>query len=312
MTNTPFSPTDPEDDDLLASLYLDGEATLEEQAQVETDSRLMALVHEFETMASDLANVTPPPDLGRLQVSAALDLFDEQRAAATLPTAAAPVAAASVTATPVTSLSDRRQRRQAKGIPSWLGIAAAAALVVGGLGFATTLTGNEDGEAATADFDASSDGAEDRAASSTNADSDDEVSEGLMAESATATTAADSGDDDAMEDSGGDAMEDEAMEDDAMEEATEPAPAEDPTRSPFPLDDLDATTAREYFELLSDQPLLPIDDSPCAGSPLVEGLFGVDSFLPVVFEGELASLLVQAGAPSTAVIVGLTCEIALE
>jgi len=82
--------------------------------------------------------------------------------------------------------------------------------------------------------------------------------------------------------------------------------------APIPLDDLDAATAAGYLELLDGQPLQPIDASPCAGSPLVEGLFGVDSFISVVFRGEIASLLVQEGAPSTAVIVGPTCEIELE
>ena len=168
----------------------------------------------------------------------------------------------------------------------------------------------------------------DPAASSTNRDADDTAvagaanAEQLNAAPATAAADTEVAEDQSMAD---DAMEEEAMEEDASEEsgeeltdeATESPVADDDssadaTLSPIPLDNLEATTATEYYELLSDQPFQPIADSPCAGSPLIKGLFGVDSFLSVVFNGDLASLLVQDGVSSTAVIVGSTCEIELE
>lgn len=323
MTDTPSSPTDPADDDLLASLYLDGEATEDERSQVEADPALMARVEAFQAIAADLSNVAPPPDLGRMQISAALDLFDQQHAPAAAPETTPPVSPAGVT-----SLAERRERKQSKGIPSWLGVAAAGALVVGGLGFASTLGGGDDDASTT---DAAMESSEELSASAASRVQDE----------ATATTAADSAEsfasDDAMEESDEmDAMEEETAsedaaapeadstdEDSADEESADDAAAGDDAGedasevaetgpSPVPLDGLEADTAAGYLALLSDQPLQPIDNSPCAGSPLVDGLFGVDSFIPVVFDGVVSSLLVQEGVPSTAVIVGPTCEIELQ
>lgn len=311
MTDTPPSPTDPADNDLLASLYLDGEATEDERAQVEADPALMARVRAFEALAADLSNVAPPPDLGRMQISAALDLFDQQREPTEHTTPAQNTPPASTAG--VTSLAERRERKQSKGIPSWLGVAAAAALVVGGLGFASTLGGGGDDASST---DVAMESAAEPSASAASRVQDE----------APATTAADSADsfasDDAMEESEEmDAMEEETASDDAAapeadsaaddagEEASDVA---ETGPSPVPLDGLEAETAADYLALLSDQPLQSIANSPCAGSPLVEGLFGVDSFIPVVFDGVISSLLVQDGVPSTAVIVGPTCEIELE
>lgn len=314
MTDTPSSPTDPADDDLLASLYLDGEATAEERARVESDPTLIARVQTFEAIASDLSNVAPPPDLARMQISAALDLFDQQQAPAA---STAPLPAASPESpSGVTSLADRRERKQSKGMPSWLGIAAAGALVVGGLGFASTLGGSDsDDSSADVAMEASDEIAEsganrtfDDAAATTTAQ--DSASPEAAASEAMEEEAFEEMEADTMEDDAAD--EDEAMEesDDAMEESGDDAG--ETAVGPIPLDGLDATTAAEYLELLGDQPLQPIENAPCAGSPLVEGLFGVDSFLPVVFDGVISSLLVQEGVPSTAVIVGPTCEIELE
>ncbi len=320
MTETPFSSTDPADDDLLVSLYLDGEATPAERARVEADPRLTERVQAFEAMANELSSVTPPPGLGRIQIAAALDVFDQQQMPAVV---AAPFVDGASGEPPtqnsagVTSLTERRLRKQFKAIPTWMSAAAAVALVVGGLGFASTLTGGSDDAG-----DVAMEGASDLAASSTNRDADDtgaaNAANAEQLDAAPATTAADS--EVAEEESmAGEAMEDDAAESadaSADEQADSPPADEDSSAdaglSPIPLDDLEATTAMEYFELLSDQPFQPIADSPCAGSPLVKGLFGVDSFLSVVFEGDLASLLVQDGVPSTAVIVGPTCEIELE
>lgn len=322
MTDTPFSPSDPADDDLLASLYLDGEATAEQRAQVERDPELLARVEMFRSMATDLSDVTPPPDLARMQIGAALDLFDEQVVQTTTPVEQS-------VPTAVTSLADRRQAKRSRGIPTWLGAAAALALVVGGLGFASSaLVDNESDDTAAMD------------ASTEEIDPSSRTNDGAASSAAAPEAEMLSGDDDAMDDSamdddamddsameddsadGDDAMDDSAMEDDAMEEGASEdsgeSDSDDSTEvdaatdlSPIPLDDLEASSAAEYYEQLLDQPLQPIADSPCAASPLVEGLFGVDSFLPVVFNGELGSLLVQDGVASTAVIVGPACTIEL-
>jgi len=299
MTDTPSSPTDPVDDDLLASLYLDGEATADERAQVEADPQLLARVRSFEAMAADLASVTPPPELARLQISAALDLFDEQQAPSTASTGTPGPTSG------VTSLSERRDQKQSRGLPTWLSAAAALVLVVGGLGFVSTLGGGDD----------------DSAASDVAMDDETDASESgasrVIEDTETSMAAAEIASDGAAE-----AMEDEVMDDEAMDDETADADAMEESSSddgdeagappsPIPLDELEAASAEEYLSLLIDQRLRPIEDSPCAGSPLVDGLFGVDSFIEVVYRGELSSLLVQEGVPSTAVIVGPTCEIAL-
>ena len=310
MTDTPPPSTDPADDDLLASLYLDGEATVDERARVEANPDLLARVRAFEALADDLSSVAPPPDLARMQISAALDLFDQQRAPAA-PQAVAPQG--------VTSLSERRERKQSRRVPTWLSAAAALALVVGGIGFASTLGGGDDDASTT---DAAMDSADDTSASGANRTFEESAATTMADTEAEAAELAPAAAEDAMEESDGDAEEltEEAMADDAGEsDDAADAPLEDDggaddetAPGPTPLDGLDASTAAEYLDLLSDQRLRPIDGSPCAGSPLVDGLFGVDSFIAVVFEGEISSLLVQAGVPSTAVIVGPTCEIELE
>lgn len=316
MTDTPSSPTDPADDDLLASLYLDGEATAEERAKVEADPTLLARVRAFEAIAEDLADIAPPAGLAPLQISAALELFDEQQSAASSTSAAAPTPGHAG----VTSLGQHRARKQSRGLPTWLSAAAALALVVGGLGFASTLGGDDDDFAS---VDTATDRAEETFASgaSRTVEDNDAAAAPEAAESEAMSTQEMDTEEMETEATDEDLMQDEAMEESVDDEATadvqelaEPPSDEaaDTSVGPTPLDGLDAETAAEYLELLSDQPLQPIEASPCAGSPLVEGLFGVDSFIPVVFDGETSSLLVQAGAPATAVIVGPTCEIELE
>lgn len=318
MTNDTPSPSTEPDDDLLASLYLDGAATPEERARVESSPELMARVEQFAAIAGQLAHVDPPTELRDQHIANALDLFDQQRF--DQQAAAAGVA-------PVTSLGSGRRARASRGLPTWLGAAAATVLVVGGLGFAATQLGGDDDEAATADMatdEVSASGAN-RALTTTTApeglgsdDAAESLAETEMAEAEMAD--ADAGDDAAMaEESADEAMEEEeATEEEGAEEGEEEAGdigAPDTTLAPIPLDDLEATTATGFYELLLDQPLLPISDSPCADSPLVLGLSEVVGHLPVVFDGQFASLVVQGDPPSgpfTAVIVGPTCNVELE
>lgn len=317
MTDLPPRSPIPEppgdEDDLLASLYLDGEATAEERARVEADPSLMARVEEFRSLAAQVGAVTVPPGLARSQIAAALDAFDAGSFGRDAPVDAP----AETAATNVSSLTDRRRQG---GLPSWLGAAAVMTLVIGGLGFAATRGSSGDDEAASVETSLSA------SANSMEADGDDADAAGA-ADAEMSAAESDAMEEDAATDS---AMDDDAMADDgdtteseeADEEFEEPAEDSEVERlsdeqvkafwadnGPVDLSDIEATTAAEYYEQLLDFPLQPIVDSPCADSPLVAGLFGVDSFLPVVFDGQPSSLVVQEGAPATAVIVGPTCEI---
>lgn len=314
MTETPSSPTDPTDDDLLASLYLDGEATPAERAKVEADPELMRLVEAFASTAESMGAVAPPAELSRVQIAAALDLFDEQHAEKRAG------AATSAPAAEVRSLADRREQKTQRALPTWLGAAAAAVLVIGGLGFAaSTLGGGDDSDTAALDAMAnparsssnaeSAQLAEESAESTDDAMEDDAMEDADAMETEAMDEVAEEEAEEAAADSDDEAMQDDAMEDDSADDAGDETTA---APSPIPIDDLDATSASEYFELLSEEAFLPIAASPCADSPLVQGLFGVDQFLAVVFDGAPSSLLVQQGSPATAVIVGPTCEIVLE
>jgi hypothetical protein len=295
MSNVPPSSPRSEpagnDADLLASLYVDDEATAEERAQVEADPELLALVESIRTTAMATAHVVPPDGLRAIQIGAALDLFDEQHR--------------TVAPAPVSSLSERRTRRaRHAGLPSWLGAAAVAALIVGGLGFVVTSSrGGNDDEAASLDTAP--------AASSTNRDADaSAVAETESAEMATEAGTEEEATEEAMEEVAGDA----AADDGAAESPTTTVEQNPATfyaeRGPINLADYEGATALDYAEQLTGAfPVQPIAESPCADSPLVDGLFGVDSFYPVIYKGRLASLIVQDGALGTALIVGPTCEV---
>ena len=324
MTDTPSSPIDPTDDDLLASLYLDDEATPEERATVENDPQLMAQVRAFERIAADLGDVAPPADLQRVQIAAALDLFDQQHGRAApatdepgtdQPSAGEPSADAS---SAVASLADRRAHKAARrGIPSWLSAAAALALVVGGIGFVASRTGNDSDETAGADAatDVSASGV-DRSFEET-AESAESM---LQAEAAESEPMEDSAmEDDSMDDSAmdSDAMEDDDVAEDVMEDSGDEGEADESASdtgpfSPIPLAGFSSTTAVGYLDFIDTEQRLPLTEAPCAESPVVQGLAGFDSFIPVVFNDELASLLLQSDDPTVALIIGLTCEIELE
>lgn len=303
---------EPRDDDadLLASLYLDGEATAEERAVVESNPSLLARVDTFRSMATDVSLVTPPPGLAARQIAAALEAFDTgTTSAAQTP----PVTQAHATSATVTSLTDRAQRR---GLPSWLGAAAVAALVVGGIGFAATSGGNGDDASDTAapslSASATNDGAEEGDVAADDAAMATEMADGDVVEEEMADEAADGGD--VASDSGG--------SDDAEEPAAELAPTDRAAEiaearayyeenGPVLLADLDADTAAGFYEQLLDAPLLPFEESPCFESPSVMELADVDSFIPVIFGDAPSSLVVQRGEPTTARIIGATCEIEL-
>ncbi len=142
-----------EDLDLLASAYLDGEATSEEVAIVEDDPQLLARVEELRLVGGRLgATVNRPASLKERHLAAALAAFDPTPAAETAPAAEIAPAVA-----PVVDLRERaRQPEPARrrSMPQWLAAAAAFVLVGGGVVWLAGQTGSDDMDAATEAVDA--------------------------------------------------------------------------------------------------------------------------------------------------------------
>lgn len=308
MTDSPSrSRPEPSGDeaDLLASAYLDNEATSEERARVEADPTLMHRVEEFRTIAMENSKVTPPAGLAGLQIAAALDEFDAMRSAE--------VGAVATTGehrpAPVTSLSERRSRRAS--LPIWLGAAAIAALVVGGLGVIAGGGGGDDEVASVERSPAASAASADDSLADDGEAGDAAAMEAPQAELAEA--------DEALTDASEADMANDSVMEGAAEEESGDRPTLTPQESadfyvengPVDLAEFEGTTATDFYEQLRGFPLQPLEASPCADSPLVAGLFEIDSFIPVIFDGQQASLVFRTGAPDTALIVGSTCEIAL-
>jgi hypothetical protein len=126
-----------------ASAYLDGASTPAERAAVEADPVTLGEVERFRALRDELA--TPRPEgedpagavARELAVTAALQAFDELHATAAA--AAAGTRAASTAPRPLPTPARR-------GLPVWLGAAAAAVLVVaaGALVVGRDLGGNQD------------------------------------------------------------------------------------------------------------------------------------------------------------------------
>ena len=116
--------------DLLASAYLDGEATPEEVALVERDPALQARVEEFRTLGGGLADTpAPSPALRQAHLTAALAEFGTLRADAptermgTVGPARDGSASDGATGDRVVDLRDRasaRRRGPQRSLPSWL------------------------------------------------------------------------------------------------------------------------------------------------------------------------------------------------
>lgn len=303
MTNVPPPSPRPEPDgddaDLLASLYLDDEASEEERARVEADPQLLALVESLRANAGALAAVQAPEGLRALQIGAALDSFDGQhRLVATDASTRAAIAEDSQAT--VTSLSERRTRRT--GLPSWIGAAAVATLIVGGLGFVAASNGGDDDSAEIATADTMS------RASSSNRDAD--ATAAVAEESDGDSMATESIETEASAPQAEEIMEDAASDDFAGDALVQDAAAFYAERGPINLADYEGETAPDYAEqFVGALPVQPIAESPCADSPLLAERLDVDSFYPVIFNGQPASLIVQDGAPATALIVGPTCEL---
>lgn len=131
---------------LLASAYLDGEATPDERALVETSSDALATVDAMSQVSAVLAATAPTPSLSEREahLAGALDVWermsDRERAGEATPAAGVDAAAAAAVLTP-TSTSEGRRARGARGgakrsrsfgASQWFLGAAATLVVVAG------------------------------------------------------------------------------------------------------------------------------------------------------------------------------------
>ncbi len=305
-----------DDLDLLASAFLDGEATSEEVAMVERDPELLARVEQLRAISGRLgASVSPPPAaLKEQHLAAALAEFDNPTAAA--PTVkVAPGEVVDMTdrvrnADRPTSLDGRRAAKaKRRSIPQWLPAAAAFLLIGGGVVWLAGQTGSDDMDAATEALDTA-------AGSDESSDFATEESQRAESESSAAgeTMAADESAEDAMEESS-EESDDEAMEM-VEEEAAESQPATTTAGAAdggfFPQEPVKSFAAMpDGDSILSDMPSprpdltqsnCGLDYQPPDGSEIL-------GFLPIEIGGAPAELLilVDENGEETAVVLDDTC-----
>ncbi len=227
--------------DLLASAYLDGEATSEEVALVERDPELQARVEELRAVSEQLSVTTPPSaQLKEQHLAAALAAFsvagdgavDETEDTIVMSDFQGPDT--EVMTPPVVDISDRaasadvidltgRSRepkhtgpgatgQPSRSVPSWLPVAAALLLLGGGGAWLLSQAGQGDDVAETV-----ADSFEESAEEVTETEAEDTASaEALRSQDDAAAESAPAGADESSI-----AEEDDAMEDDAMEEEEE-------------------------------------------------------------------------------------------
>ena len=290
------TPPAPETDaaGLLASSYLDGEASLAERAIVDADPGLLALVEHLREISNDISEpIEPPVGLAEAQVARALASFDSL----------SPTTGTASTASNVVPLSSRRSRA---GMPAWLGAAAAAVVVVGGVGFAA------------ANFSSSSDDASDSATAELSqetfsteqaelsASADSAEAELEMGDTATA-------DDDASSLTTAPATAPEPDEAEASEESGQDMTTQ--AREPIDVGESEGQTAFGIYEALEPD-LLPISESICSFSPALDGLIEILGFVPILLDGAGADMIVYASPDSgtsasqefDAVVLSPSCE----
>lgn len=222
--------------DLLASLYVDGEATPEERARVEADPAARERVAEFMLLQDAVSAPVTPADLATRERTIAAALAHAPGSAAApvqdspisaAPPSAAPSAAAppSAPSAPVRSLDAQRARRAERRTRF---LQAAAALAMIGVGGAVIFNlgaqrGSDITEVSSAAIDTADDAAGDVASAPASAGEALAVPvPALQAE--TQASSADNDDEAMAEDAMIDATADdadEAMEEEAMEEAME-------------------------------------------------------------------------------------------
>lgn len=300
---------------LLASAYLDGEATADERALVETSPDTLAEVEALSQVRVVLAATAPVPTLSEREahLAGALAVWermsDLERSGEVTPARGVDAAAAAALSTPTSSSQGRRSRGQrgrdrrsgSLGASQWLLGAAAALVVVAGAAavFRGVLTENTSSNDAAPALDA----AEGRELSEVEANEAAEV-QGEDVGDDFVPNATDLSDDVAADPDAdglfpaGDAMEDStAMEEsapaDAAADSESGGAAEQPAPAPefgrvelFTLEDL-----ADYGSLVvglivgGPAPTSDIDNEPPGGS--CEAEFGIEELLePARYQGE--------------------------
>ncbi len=244
--------------DLLASAYMDGEATPEEVALVERDPELQARVEAFRAVRVD-ETVTPPPGLIDRHLATAMAEF-EGIASGPADGAGAPVVDLRAEAARrdgqradgsdgSDGRADRRRNRPRRTMPSWLPAAAGFVIIGGGLIWAIGQTGGS-GDDAASEADTAALATEDAA-----------TEEAAEADAGGADEAADF---DTLTDEG---EESEAMEESAADGAARSSAAEAEAPAPADGDDAADTADDEAAEdaeagLVEPEPLLFFDEVP--------------------------------------------------
>ena len=147
--------SDADDTTLLASAYLDDEATPDERALVETSPEVLDAVAGFGDVRTVLGATAPEASLSEREshLSAALDVWarmsDLERAGEATPSDGVDAAAAAAVTTPLSdarrSRGDRRKRSGSMSMPQWALSAAAALVMIAGVGAVVLGILGEDG-----------------------------------------------------------------------------------------------------------------------------------------------------------------------
>lgn len=290
--------------DLIASAYVDGEATPEEVALVERDPALQARVEEFRSLSGGLADTTtPPPALKQAHLAAALSEFEALQTGAPSQTVEMDAPGDSVAAesqvddSVVTDFRERaaarreRPRRPERSLPSWLPAAAAFLVLGGGAIWAVNQAGGGDDDAETASVELEAD----------DAGEDTTSDEATEAGDATAARAAEAPEMAADADADSDSADDSAFaEADATEEADDEqaeggaAPAAEPEPLP-PLLSFDTVPDVDTIEDLPDLET-DLSLSRCGNELVFPDLPEPSGFVPVEVAGEPAELFVAIDA----------------
>lgn len=318
--------------DLIASAYVDGEATPEEVALVERDPDLRARVEAMRALAREVSRPLslPAPAVMEQHLTAARAGFEWASESGLAADAGVEPAAGAAAATEpalaeVIDLGRRRRSRPRRTdaprtFPRWLSAAAVVLLVGGGaiiVANQAARSGEDSDEVATEAFDTGSDEAAEAAEESAGGAADDQAAE-LPSTTSQAARDADAELADVEEEATEEAAEAESAADEpASAEADRAAPAdgEGTTRS-----GLFADEPRMFFdgvpdvdEVLADLPERRVDleRSACALDVEVPAGSEVVGFLPIEIGGGPAEILVvvDASGVESGIIVDDACRV---
>jgi hypothetical protein len=308
--------------DLLASAYLDGEATSEEVALVERDPQLLARVEALRGVAERLsAPVAVPRAIKEQQLAAALSAFEfDGSFAARYGAEAEPTlesASAQVAESNVIDLTSRSTR----SMPSWLPAAAALLLLGGGGAWVISQAsgGDSDSTASESAADLISDqDAGDTQARAAQAAGDEEATEAMELSENDAVA-----DDEAM-DGDSDSAADSAAAEESVEEEAEPAaaPAEDAGDAEgeeggfFPREPVlsftSVPTLDDLPEEFSQELRVEVTTSLCGDSLTLADGQSISGYLPIEVGGQLAELFIvvdEAGEQTIVVVNNDGCQL---